>query len=88
MTAFLAINEASDILTTPILREGEEPRRLIVDTAAALGVDLLGIGAHGQRSILEALLGGTAAYISRHAPCSVVMVQPPAVEKHATAAQP
>lgn len=88
MTAFLAVKEEPDILVTPMLRQGEEPRRLIVDTAEALGADLLVIGAHGQRSILEALLGGTAAYVSRHAPCPVVMVQPPAVEKHDTAAQP
>jgi nucleotide-binding universal stress UspA family protein len=87
MKAFLTIGEEQDILITPMLQVGE-PRELIVDTAEALGADLLVIGARGQRSILEALLGGTATYISRHAPCPVVMVQPTAVEKHETAARP
>jgi nucleotide-binding universal stress UspA family protein len=53
-----------------------EPRPLILRTAESLGVDLLVIGAHSKRSFLDVLLGGTAAYVIRHAPCAVVMVQP------------
>jgi nucleotide-binding universal stress UspA family protein len=60
---------------TPLLKVGE-PRPLIIRTAESLGVDLLVIGAHSKRSFLDVLLWGTAAYVSRHAPCPVVMVQP------------
>ena len=63
------------LAVTPVLKLGE-PRPLILRTAESLGVDLLVIGAHSKRSFLDVLLGGTAAYVSRHAPCSVVMVQP------------
>jgi nucleotide-binding universal stress UspA family protein len=63
------------LAVTPVLKLGE-PRLLILRTAESLGVDLLVIGAHSKRSFLDVLLGGTAAYVSRHAPCSVVMVQP------------
>jgi nucleotide-binding universal stress UspA family protein len=49
---------------------------VIIATAAALGVDLLVIGAHSKRSFLDVLLGGTAAAFSRHAPCAVEMVRP------------
>jgi nucleotide-binding universal stress UspA family protein len=40
------------------------------------------IGAHSKRSFLDVLLGGTAAYVSRHAPCPVVMVQPQCPRSH------
>jgi nucleotide-binding universal stress UspA family protein len=75
VNAFLAGVPALDVSITPVLKEGE-PRQLIIQTAATLGVDLIVIGAHSKRSFLDVLLGGTAAYVSRHAPCSVVMVHP------------
>jgi nucleotide-binding universal stress UspA family protein len=53
-----------------------DPRQLIVATAETLGVDLLVIGAHSKRSLLDVLVGGTATAVRRHAPCAVVMVQP------------
>src|SRR5919106_677872 len=73
--AFLAGGPDRDIPMTPLLKIGE-PSPLIMHTAETLGVDLIVIGAHSKRSFLDVLLGGTAAYVSRHAPCSVVMVQP------------
>jgi nucleotide-binding universal stress UspA family protein len=75
VNAFLAGVPALDVSITPVLKEGE-PRQVIIQTAEALGVDLIVIGAHSKRSFLDVLLGGTAAYVSRHAPCSVVMVHP------------
>jgi nucleotide-binding universal stress UspA family protein len=75
MQAFLAGVPIGESPITPLLKVGD-PRRLIVATAEALGVDLLVIGAHSKRSFLDALLGGTAATVSRQAPCAVVMVQP------------
>jgi len=75
MREFLAGLATLDISITPVLKEGD-PRQLIVSTAEALGADLLVIGAHSKRSFLDVLLGGTAAAISRRAPCALVMVQP------------
>jgi nucleotide-binding universal stress UspA family protein len=75
MQAFLAGAPALDVSITPVLKEGG-PRQLIIYTAETLGVDLIVIGAHSKRSFLDVLLGGTAAYVSRHAPCSVAMVHP------------
>jgi nucleotide-binding universal stress UspA family protein len=75
MKTFLAIGEAVEVPITQVLKVGE-PRSLIISTAEKIGADLLVIGAHSKRGIVDALLGGTAAYLSRHAPCPVVMVQP------------
>jgi nucleotide-binding universal stress UspA family protein len=75
MKAFLAGLPTHEPPVTPLLKVGN-PRQVIVTTAEALGVDLLVIGAHSRRSFLDVLLGGTAAAVSRHAPCAVVMVQP------------
>jgi nucleotide-binding universal stress UspA family protein len=85
MKTFLAAREAVEVPITHVLKVGE-PRTLIISTAEKLGADLLVIGAHSKRSLFDVLLGGTAAYISRHAPCPVVMVHPRAVEKRETAA--
>jgi nucleotide-binding universal stress UspA family protein len=77
LQTFLTDVQALGVPLTPLLKVGS-PRELIVATAEALGVDLLVIGAHSKRSFLDALLGGTAAAVSRQAPCAVVMVQPEA----------
>jgi nucleotide-binding universal stress UspA family protein len=75
MRAFLAGVPTPEIPITPLLKVGH-PRQVIVATAEALGVDLLVIGAHSNRRLLDVLLSGTATAVSRHAPCAVVMVQP------------
>jgi nucleotide-binding universal stress UspA family protein len=75
MQAFLAGAPLHEIPLTPLLKVGD-PRQLIVATAEALGADLVVMGAHSQRRLLDVLLGGTATAVSRHAPCAVVMVQP------------
>lgn len=80
MKAFV---QGLDIPTTAVLKEGD-PRKLIVTTAETLGVDLLVIGGHSKRTILDVVLGGTAAYLYRHAPCPVVMVRPGPGEKQPT----
>jgi nucleotide-binding universal stress UspA family protein len=75
MKAFLAAVQEMDIATTPMVQAGE-PRKTIIDVAERLTADLLVIGAHSKRSVLDVVLGGTAAYVSRHAPCPVLMVTP------------
>lgn len=83
LRAFLEGTPKDDLTITPMLKAGEA-RPLIIRTAESLGVDLLVIGAHSKRSFLDVLLGGTAAYVSRHAPCPVMMVQPGPEEKRLT----
>jgi nucleotide-binding universal stress UspA family protein len=75
MKTFLVIREAVEVPITQLLKVGE-PRTIIITTAEKLGVDLLVIGGHSHQGIMDALLGGTAAYLSRYAPCPVGTVQP------------
>jgi nucleotide-binding universal stress UspA family protein len=75
MKAFVAGIPDRDVPITLLLKVGE-PRPLIISTAERLAVDLIVIGAHSKRSFLDVLLGGTSAYVSRHAPCPVLMVHP------------
>ena len=75
LKTFLDGVPTDDLAVTPMLKLGEA-RPMILRTAESLGVDLLVIGSHSKRSFLDVLLGGTAAYVIRHAPCPVVMVQP------------
>jgi nucleotide-binding universal stress UspA family protein len=75
MKAFLAGVQEMDIAITPMVQAGE-PRKTIIDVAERLPADLLVIGAHSKRSVLDVVLGGTAAYVSRHVACPVLMVTP------------
>lgn len=59
-----------------ILRLGSSPRHLIVEVAHEVDADLLVIGSHSKRGLLDIALGGTARHVSEHAPCPVVMVAP------------
>jgi nucleotide-binding universal stress UspA family protein len=65
------------LTVTKLLRLGS-PRHLIVDVAAEMEADLLVIGSHSKRGLLDIALGGTAKHVSEHAPCPVVMVAPKA----------
>jgi nucleotide-binding universal stress UspA family protein len=75
MKAFLAGIQGYDIPITPLLKAGE-PRKMILTMIELLHPDLLIIGSHSKRSVLDVVLGGTAAYVLRHAPCTVLMVKP------------
>ena len=75
MKAFLAGVQAMDGAITPIVQAGE-PRKTILEVAERLPADLLVIGAHNKRSVLDVVLGGTAGHVSRHATCPVIMVTP------------
>ena len=58
-----------------LLRVGN-PRAVIVETARSVMADLLIIGSHSKRGILDIALGGTARHITHAAPCTVLMVAP------------
>jgi nucleotide-binding universal stress UspA family protein len=59
-----------------ILRLGSSARHLIIEVAQEIDADLLVIGSHSKRGLLDIALGGTARHLSEHAPCPVVMVAP------------
>ena len=59
----------------PILRVGN-PRVVIVETARSVLADLLIIGSHSKRGLLDIALGGTARQITHAAPCTILMVSP------------
>jgi universal stress protein A len=75
MKAFLAGVQEMDSAITSIVQTGE-PRKTILEVAERLPADLIVIGAHSKRSVLDVVLGGTAGSVSRHAPCPVIMVTP------------
>jgi nucleotide-binding universal stress UspA family protein len=72
---YIAPLKATGLEVTPILRTGN-PRGVILQTATERKADVLVIGSHSKRSFFEITLGGTAKYISQHAPCQVVLVSP------------
>ena len=47
----------------------------IVDVAKEKSVDLIVVGHSGHSGVLGHFLGGTAEKVSRHAPCSVLIVR-------------
>lgn len=51
------------------------PVKGIVDFARRQRADLLVIGYHGHSALHDALIGGTAERIVRHAPCAVLVVK-------------
>jgi nucleotide-binding universal stress UspA family protein len=55
MKTFLSVGEAVEVPITQVLKVGE-PRTLIISTAEKLRVDLLVIGAHSKRDIVDVLV--------------------------------
>ena len=51
------------------------PHQVIVETAAALSVNLVIMGTHGRSGLQRLLLGSVAANVLRHAPCPVLTVR-------------
>ena len=52
------------------------PRDVIPEVATTLKADLLILGSHSKRGVLDIVLGGTAQQVSKAAPCTVVLVSP------------
>lgn len=57
--------------------------RTIVEEAQTRGIELIVLGAIGHSTIDRLLLGSTSDFVAVHAPCSVLVVRPTAVDKHA-----
>jgi len=75
MDAYVAPLKAEGLEVSPILRAGD-PRDVIVQVATTMKADLLILGSHSKRGLLDMVLGGTAQQVSKAAPCLVVLVSP------------
>ncbi len=52
-----------------------DPKTVILDHAAAMGADLIVVGAHGMSAVEQFLLGSVSKAVLRFAPCSVAIVR-------------
>lgn len=75
MNDFIAPLKEAGIEVKKILRVGNA-REVIVEMARNIMADLLIIGSHSKRGIIDIALGGTARHITHAAPCTVLMVSP------------
>jgi nucleotide-binding universal stress UspA family protein len=75
MDQYVAPLVSQGLAVSKILRLGS-PRHVIVEVASEVGADLLVIGSHSKRGLLDIAVGDTARHVSTHASCEVVMVVP------------
>ena len=75
LDAYIAPLHAEGLQITPILRTGN-PRDVIVQVATSIKADLLILGSHSKRGLMDIALGGTAQQVGKMAPCPVVLVSP------------
>jgi nucleotide-binding universal stress UspA family protein len=75
LEAYIAPLKADGLQVTTILRVGN-PREMVVQVARDIHADILLIGTHSKRGMLDISLGGTAQQISRRAPCTVLLTAP------------
>jgi nucleotide-binding universal stress UspA family protein len=75
MNQFVAPLVSEGLTVSKIVRLGS-PRHVIVEAASEIEADLLVIGSHSKRGLLDIALGDTARHVSAHAPCTVLMVTP------------
>ena len=75
LEAYVAPLRAEGVAVSPILRVGN-PREVIVEVATSLKADLVILGSHSKRGLLDIVLGGTAQQVSKAAPCLVLLVSP------------
>jgi nucleotide-binding universal stress UspA family protein len=59
------------------MEEGDPPTE-ILRIATQIPADLIVMGTHGRRGLLERLMGSVAEKVVRLAPCPVVTVKAPA----------
>ena len=77
MDDFIAPLRAARIEVKTMLQVGK-PREVIAQVTRSVMADLLIIGSHSKRGILDIALGGTARRLTHESPCTVLMVSPKA----------
>lgn len=65
-----------------MLLHGNDPHRLITDTAAERMVDIIILGRRGRSGLVKVLMGQVAAKVIGHAPCKVLVVPKTAMIEH------
>jgi nucleotide-binding universal stress UspA family protein len=75
MDAYVMPLRAEGMAITPILRVGN-PRDVIVQVATSIKAEVLILGSHSKRGLLDIALGGTAQQVGKTAPCPVILVSP------------
>jgi nucleotide-binding universal stress UspA family protein len=69
--------QSAGLKATAKLLSGD-PRRALLDEACHEKVDLIVVGSHGRSGVAKLVLGSVTSHIVTHAPCSVLVVRPPA----------
>lgn len=75
LDAYVAPLVAQGLPVATILRLGSA-RHVIVEVATEIEADLVVIGSHSKRGLIDIPIGGTARHVSTHASCAVLMVAP------------
>ena len=75
MDEYVAPLVGQGLPVSKILRLGS-PRNVIVEVASEVVAELLVIGSHSKRGLLDIALGDTERHVSTHASCLVLMVVP------------
>jgi nucleotide-binding universal stress UspA family protein len=68
-----SLRDAGFAVTTAI--EEGSAKSILVDTAGKWPADLVVLGSHGRKGLSRFLLGSVSEGVSRHAPCSVLIVR-------------
>ncbi len=77
---FCLLLEQMELQYEGIVEEGS-PAKTIVETARDRECDLIVIGSHSRRSILDIGLGGTTTAVVKKAPCPVLVAALPEAEE-------
>jgi len=67
--------EAEGVAVSSSVVEGNAVYQAIVDTAEALGADLVVMGSHGRRGLQKLVLGSVTAQVLSHAHLAVLVVR-------------
>jgi nucleotide-binding universal stress UspA family protein len=67
--------DASLGVTYRVLNVQGDPREVLPAQAEALHADLLVMGSRGLGAISKMILGSVSSYVSREAPCAVMIVR-------------
>ena len=67
---------AASVAVTRQIADGR-PARMIVETAKAMGSDLIVMGTHGRSGVAHFVMGSVAEHVVRTAPCPVFTVGTP-----------
>ena len=72
--------ESADIQLSSCVGLGR-PASVIIDVAGDWDADLIIVGSHGSGLWKRTMLGSVSDAVVHHAPCSVLVVRPPAADK-------